>query len=98
MKKKSITNITAAVMQERLDPNLTTKVSAIGPDSVGAMINCLANQDCSFAGVRRFEIIAARRISSSLLSKLKAMREKLGKCGSSKSSDTGIKQKTAVTN
>jgi hypothetical protein len=67
MKKKFITNITAAVMQERLDSNLTTTVSAIGPDSVGAMINCLADQDCSFAGVRRFEIIAARRISSSFI-------------------------------
>ena len=40
-------------------------VSAIGPNLAAAATNCLADQVCSFDGVQRFEIIAARRLSTS---------------------------------
>jgi hypothetical protein len=62
-----VTNKTAAVMEERINLNLTTKVSAFGPSLVEATKNCLADQAWSFDGVRRFEIIAARRISTSFM-------------------------------
>jgi hypothetical protein len=67
MKKILVSNMTAEVMQERLDSNLTTTLSAIGSNLVEAASNCLADQAGSFDGVRRFEIIAARRISSSFI-------------------------------
>ena len=43
LKKKLVSNETAAVMQERLDSNLTATVSAIGPNLVAAAMNCLGD-------------------------------------------------------
>jgi hypothetical protein len=54
-------------MQERLDLMLTATVSAIGSNLVAAATNCLADQACFFDGVKRFEIVAARRISTSFI-------------------------------
>lgn len=51
--------------KERLDSNLTVTVSAFGPNLPEAAANCLADQAWSFKGIQRFEIIAARRISTS---------------------------------
>jgi hypothetical protein len=75
MKKKLVPNVTAAVMQERLDSNLTATVSAIGSNLVAAATNCFADQACLFDGVRRFEIIAARRISSSFIVQIEGHEE-----------------------
>ncbi len=52
-------------MKERLDSNLTVTVSAVGPNLPEAAVNCLADQAYFCDGVKRFEIIAARRISTS---------------------------------
>ena len=54
-------------MKERLDSNLTVTVSAIGSNLAAAAVNCLADQAYFFDGVQRFEIIAARRISTSFI-------------------------------
>jgi hypothetical protein len=52
-------------MKERIDSNLTVTISAIGPNLPEAAANCLADQAYFCDGVKRFEIIAARRISTS---------------------------------
>ena len=67
MRKKLVSDVTAAVMQESIDSNLTTKVSAIGSNLVEAAMNCIKDQAWTFDGIRRLEIIAARRISSSYI-------------------------------
>jgi hypothetical protein len=65
MKKKPVSNVTAAAKRERLDSSLTVTVSAIGSNLVAAATNCLADQAYFCDGVIRFEMIAARRISTS---------------------------------
>jgi len=54
-------------MEERLGSNLTATTSSIGPNLVAAATNCLLDQACTFDGIRRLEIIAARRISTSYI-------------------------------
>jgi hypothetical protein len=85
-------------IRNKLVSNVTATVSAIGPNLLAAATNCIADQACIFSGVRRFEIVAARRISTSFIVPIEGHEGKLGKCGSLKSSATSGKRKTAVTN
>lgn len=67
MKKKLVSNVTAAVMQERIDSNQTATTSSIGSNLVEAARNCLTDQASTFDGIQRLEILAARRVSSSFI-------------------------------
>jgi hypothetical protein len=42
-------------------------ISEVGPNLTAALKNCLADQDSFFDGITRFEIIGARRISTSFI-------------------------------
>jgi hypothetical protein len=67
MRKKHVSSVTAKAMQENIDSNLTAIISAIGSNLVEAAMNCIKDQACTFDGIRRLEIVAARRISSSFI-------------------------------
>ena len=58
-------NATYAAQTERISINKTVFESAIGRNLVEATQNLLADQACFFDGITRFEILSARRISTS---------------------------------
>jgi hypothetical protein len=58
-------NQIADSQQDRISVMKTVLESAIGRDLVEATQNLLADQACFFEGVARFEILSARRISTS---------------------------------
>jgi hypothetical protein len=58
-------NATYAAQTERISINKAVFESAIGRNLVEATMNLLADQACFFDGVARFEILSARRISTS---------------------------------
>jgi hypothetical protein len=58
-------NATISAQQERIGINKTILEAGIGRDLVEATQHLLADQACFFDGISRFEILSARRISTS---------------------------------
>jgi len=58
-------NRIARFQQDYIALHKTIRESAMGRDLIEAADNLLSDQACFFEGVVRFEIISARRISSS---------------------------------